>query len=84
MPLLYDLYMRKGAIYWARKETTAYDLGKEIDQNGAVAWDINFFTFDVNLITNTNVIKPNQWGGASYLTNDNVDACFLRRVGPQN
>lgn len=90
LPLFHDLYKRQGAIYWAREETTAYDMGKEMDQSGAIAMDINFFTFDVNLITNTNVIKSSQWGNAgadninlSQLLNKNVDACFLRRVGHQ-
>lgn len=82
-PLFYDIYMRRGAIYWAHQEATAYDWGAEKDQEGCVGMDINFFTFDVNEITNTNVIKDNQWGGAERLKNENVDACFVRRVGHQ-
>ncbi len=79
MPLFYDLFKRKGAIYWAKKMGTAIGVTGETETT-AVGLDMNFFTFDVNLITKTNV-SFGKWG-----TPDSEriwDACFLRSVGEQ-
>lgn len=69
-PLFYDLFKRKGAIYYARKmQDGVVDInGLRNDQ--AIGLDMNFFSFDFNLITSANVT-----GGE--------DACFLRVVGHQ-
>lgn len=66
MPLFYDLYMRKGAIYYARRKATAMEI-TGASASGAIGLDMNFFSFDVNLITESNV-------------KSGADACFLRRV----
>lgn len=70
-PLFYDLYKRKGAIYYARKmKDGVEDINGAINAK-AIGLDMNFFSFDFNLITSANVA-----GGE--------DACFLRRVGHQS
>ncbi len=75
-PLFETLYRRPGAIYWARnKEAIDSYLewngktGKEVDPKGYPAYglDINYFTLDVNAITEPNVGDAN-------------DACFVRTV----
>ena len=81
MPLFYDLYRRKGAIYWARAEGNGYDIGSEADVATSIGLDINFFNFDVNSISVGNVIKSKQWGGTR--NNKTSDACFVRRIGQQ-
>lgn len=69
-PLFYDLSRRKGAVYYARRvDDNIYNVNGIIEA-GAMALDLNFFTFDVNLITQANL-------------NNGADACFLRRVGAQ-
>lgn len=70
MPLFYDLYMRKGAIYYARSLAAATEITGAAASD-AIGLDMNFFTFDVNLITKANV-------------KNGADACFLRRVGAQS
>lgn len=77
MPLFHDLYMRKGAIYWAQKITSAKDIA-ENDNGEAAGLDMNFFTFDVNLITRSNIQKHSQWSGCK--DEAHFDACFLRRA----
>ncbi len=76
-PLFYDLYMRQGAIYWAKSMIsggTIHDsaTGNVIksDDNG-VGLDINFFTYDVNYISENNVYKKDN-------ANAKSDACFVR------
>ena len=66
-PLFYDLYKRPGGIYW---------LNAEIPKNhftptdgATLGWDINYFSFDFNFISTSNLIKS---GGS--------DACFVRCV----
>lgn len=81
MPLFYDLYRRKGAIYWARAEGNGYDIGSEADVATSIGLDINFFNFDVNSISVGSVIKNTQWGGTR--NNKTSDACFVRRIGQQ-
>lgn len=71
MPLLYDIFKRKGAIYWAKEMQAAKNVENK-EESTAVGLDLNFFTFDVNLITKTNVFHEGLW-----------DACFLRSVGEQ-
>lgn len=66
MPLFYDKYMRPGAIYWVsdyqRKEFNG-SIGP------VIGWDINYFTFDFNLIQENNLYDDAQYG---------TDACFIR------
>lgn len=66
-PFFYDLYMRPGAIYWLKQKENN---GRERD---AIAWDFNYFTFDFNLITSTNIFTSNEKANTS-------DACFIRCV----
>ena len=74
-PLFESIYRRPGGIYWARKT---------VGENQFVQWDgtkgtegvpygldINYFSFDVNAITSTNV-------------NAGGDACFVRTVVGDN
>lgn len=71
-PLFVSIYRRPGAIYWARKH-----LGNEyLEWNGikptsnqydGYGMDINYFSYDVNIITGSNVANGN-------------DACFVRCV----
>ena len=76
-PLFYDLYMRQGAIYWAKSMIsggTIHDSANgnviKSDDNG-VGLDINFFTYDVNYISENNVYKKDN-------ANAKSDACFVR------
>lgn len=46
-PLFYDLYMRPGAIYWLQR---VYPPGRD-GESDIMAWDINYFSFDFNLIS---------------------------------
>ena len=69
--------MRQGAIYWAKSMIsggTIHDsaTGNVIksDDNG-VGLDINFFTYDVNYISENNVYKKDN-------ANAKSDACFVR------
>lgn len=57
-PLFFDIFRRPGAIYWI--DTTFL-------VEAIIGWDINYFTFDFNGITEGNVA-----GGA--------DACFVRSI----
>lgn len=67
-PLFEFLYRRMGAIYWARTTDSGYLGWNGISEGGtAYGLDLNYFTFDVNSITNSNVDNGN-------------DACFVRTV----
>lgn len=68
-PLFYDLSTRKGAIYYAQSVTDIKDINGDILEGG-IGLDLNYFSFDFNAITKSNV-------------KDGADACFLRRVGKQ-
>ena len=68
-PLFYDLYMRPGAIYWLGGYKT---IG---DKDNALAWDINYFTFDFNHLPYNNVFSAKD----SSLPKQS-DACFVRCV----
>lgn len=72
-PLFYDLYKRPGAIYWARKITNNVTDWSNTVQKEACGLDLNYFSFDVNLITLANVMMKSGHNGS--------DACFLRCVG---
>ncbi len=79
LPLFYDIYMRAGAIYWAQgiynyigdKDLgfTDYSLGK----GNYLGLDINYFTFDFNGISTSNLF------GDGTTTNQS-DACLIRCV----
>ena len=66
-PLFYDLYKRPGAIYWLNAQIPQNQL-TPTDGN-SLGWDINYFSFDFNFISTSNLIRP---GGS--------DACFVRCV----
>ncbi len=67
-PLFVSIYRRQGAIYYAKQNVSGC---KEWDGTVVGSWttayglDINYFSFDVNLISATNVSSGN-------------DACFVR------
>lgn len=68
-PLLWDLYRRKGAIYWLRTCVKGYK-GNLTD-----GWDFNYFSFDFNLI------DKKEWNGNNGTSEDKtLDAAFLRAV----
>ncbi len=48
-PLFYDLYMRPGAIYWAKQFVSRNFYSRYEDD--AIGWDFNYFTFDFNYIS---------------------------------
>lgn len=76
-PLFSSLYRREGAIYWANEPVqypNYYVWSGVIDPDGqsnnqirAFGLDLNYFTFDVNSITSTNI-------------DNGADACFVRCV----
>lgn len=81
MPLFFDLYMRPGAIYWAKRvgTTTNANTGKP---EPAVALDINYFTFDFNYLPPTNIfqkVDPTIYD-QTLIDFQNSDACFVRCV----
>jgi hypothetical protein len=68
-PLFVSIYRRPGAIYWSKTVEEALEWnGEGKDAKQSYGLDINYFSFDVNAITNVNVS-----GGK--------DACFVRCVG---
>ncbi len=80
LPMLYDLWMRKGAIYWY-EENEFYTTGKE-----SYAHDINYYTYDLNTYGANPVTMADK--GASDPHHTGVacrsaqwsDACFVRCV----
>lgn len=71
-PLFEFLYRRMGAIYWSRTKTAEqafYAWNGKPEEGQACGLDLNYFSFDVNVITMA--------GGV--LDNGN-DACFVRTV----
>lgn len=74
-PLFESIYRRPGGIYWARhivldRNYLQWD-GTISSDGDAYGLDINYFSFDVNAITKTNIDSGN-------------DACFVRTVGDDN
>lgn len=70
MPLFYDLYMRPGAIYWAKEYGKANDPDNGIVDVASIALDINYFTFDFNYLPPANIFD----------NSGNSSACFIRCV----
>lgn len=69
-PLFEFLYRRMGAVYWARSPKYTYTEwnGNKISSNDwGCGLDFNYFTFDVNVITDKNMDRRK-------------DACFVRTV----
>lgn len=66
-PLLYDIYMRPGAVYWFNKYSRNNNHSMGIDFQQVIAWDFNYFTFD---------FFPYGVSAA----NNGKDACFIRCV----
>lgn len=72
-PILWDLYRKMGAIYWAR---TAIYRNKELSLGGL---DINYFSLDFNNIDATNIFKINSnKEGEGVISASN--ACFVRCI----
>ena len=79
IPMLYDLWMRKGAIYWY-EENEFYTINKE-----CFAHDINYYTYDLNTYGANPVTMVD---GATDPYNNNkacrsakwADACYVRCV----
>ncbi|MCR6508956.1 fimbrial protein [Bacteroides sp. KH569_7] len=66
-PLLYDIYMRPGAVYWLNKYNINQNHDMGVDFSNVIAWDFNYFTFDFYPFG----ISAAQSG---------KDACFIRCV----
>lgn len=83
LPMLYDLWMRKGAIYWY-EENEFYSLNNEL-----FAHDINYYTYDLNTyganpveLKNMNTVYDNKDARKSIACRNAQwsDACFVRCV----
>lgn len=78
-PLFYDLYMRPGAIYWLQK---VYPPGRD-GETDIMGWDINYFSFDFNLISKSNVYATiTEKEEEKETVTPKSDACFIRCVEP--
>lgn len=67
VPMFYDKFLRPGAVYWFNRK-----------QNGMLALDINYFTFDFNVI---GVDFGTPYGTAvNGVTQYNTDAYYIRMV----
>ena len=66
-PLLYDIYMRPGAVYWLNKYNINQNHDMGVDFSNVIAWDFNYFTFDFYPFG----VSAAQSG---------KDACFIRCV----
>lgn len=76
-PQFYDLYRRNGAIYWAKNHVDYNDVtGSKLTD--AIAMDLNYYTFDVNIIGRNNMQKHGMWSGCN--DDSHINACFLRQV----
>lgn len=79
VPMLYDLWMRKGAIYWY-EENEFYTINKE-----CFAHDINYYTYDLNTY-GANPVTMAAKGATDPHTNvacrsaQWADACYVRCV----
>lgn len=68
-PMFASIYRRPGAIYWSKTVEEALGWNGEGDESKeSYGLDINYFSFDVNAITSSNINAGN-------------DACFVRCVG---
>ncbi|MGM9739301.1 MAG: hypothetical protein ACI3ZP_01740 [Candidatus Cryptobacteroides sp.] len=77
LPMLYDLWMRKGAIYWY-EENEFYTTDKE-----RFAHDINYYTYDLNTYGAnpvTMVASGSTYNGTACRNAQWSDACFVRCV----
>ncbi len=77
LPMLYDLWMRKGAIYWY-EENEFYTADSE-----KFAHDINYYTYDLNTYGPnpvTMVAKGSSYKGTACRNAQWSDACFVRCV----
>ncbi len=77
LPMLYDLWMRKGAIYWY-EENEFYATNSE-----KFAHDINYYTYDLNTYGAnpvTMVAKGSSYKGTACRSAQWSDACFVRCV----
>lgn len=69
-PVFVSIYRREGAIYWARNIAVAgsyKEWNESVGTADAYGLDINYFSYDVNAITETNI-------------SSGKDACFVRCV----
>ena len=79
LPMLYDLWMRKGAIYWY-EENEFYTANKE-----SYAHDINYYTYDLNTyganpVTMAAKGASDPHSGKACRSAQWSDACFVRCV----
>ena len=79
LPMLYDLWMRKGAIYWY-EENEFYTTGEE-----KFAHDINYYTYDLNTyganpVTMVAKGASDPHTGVACRSAQWSDACFVRCV----
>ena len=67
-PVFVSIYRREGAIYWSRDITSDYkEWNGEAGISPGYGLDINYFSYDVNAITEVNI-------------SEGADACFVRCV----
>lgn len=77
VPMLYDLWMRKGAIYWY-EENEFYTTNQE-----KFAHDINYYTYDLNSYGAnpvTMIASGTTYNGTGCRNAQWSDACFVRCV----
>lgn len=72
-PLFYDLYMRPGAVYWLKEQVADGGRPNDAGNKECIAWDFNYFTFDFNYLSSSNLFKAKDDVDCS-------DACFVRCV----
>lgn len=83
-PLLYDLYLSPGAIYWCR-DWVGNDNGVDDEPystDGQNAMDINYHTYDFNTYGELATWRRRTTGAYFANTTQSSDACFIRCVEP--
>lgn len=82
-PMLYDLYLSPGAIYWT-KDWIGNDDEEDNEPfggDGQNAMDINYQTYDFNTYAEYATWRRFTWSSASYSRfTQSSDACFIRCV----
>lgn len=83
-PLLYDLYLSPGAVYWCRDwegNTNGVD-DEPYSTDGQNAMDINYHTYDFNTYGELATWRRRTTGNVFVNTTQSSDACFIRCVEP--
>lgn len=78
-PMLYNLYLSPGAIYW----TYGWDTAENTASDASNAYDINYETYDFNEFTGNAMYYGIRGPSQSYVNQSTIqssDACFIRCV----